>query len=241
MAGKQTTTNDSQVEENKNLENEDAQKQTDNTTGSNEFNVDSQNVNEQSTENANSSSEKTFTQEDVNRMMAREKEQGRNSVYNKLGIDPNDNDSIELIKAILSAKNGQVKDDSDNDEDTSSKNDEHLVELERRATIAEAKAEAMVMGVKPQFVDDVVTLASAKIAEQEGAEFKTVIGDLKQKYPLWFGTEEDSSNVGQRGTGSSINSDSGSKGSDAKEGIGKRLAAQRKPSTKKNFSYWGKN
>lgn len=184
--------------------------------------------------------EKTFTQDDVTRMMTREKKQGRNSVYNELGIDPEDTDSIELIKSIMSAKkqNSSSSDDGAN----AGANDEKVAELEHRAKMAEAKAEAMMLGVKPQFVDDVVTLAAAHLAEQgEGAEFKSVIGELKSKYPLWFGEDEDDKNAaGKSGTGSSINPDSGSNGSKKEDGIGKRLAAQRKPSGKK-FSYWGKN
>ena len=183
--------------------------------------------------------EKTFTQEDVNRMMTREKKQGRNSVYNELGIDPNDTKSIELIKTIIDAQKGQAQEAGDTGNVAEQQN-EQLAEAEHRAAVAEAKAEAMVLGVKPQFVDDVVTLATVRIAEQEGAEFKTIIGELKQKYPIWFGNvdDDDLSNAGQKGTGSSIKSDSGSNGSKKEEGLGKRLAAQRKPS-RKNFSYWG--
>lgn len=191
--------------------------------------------------------EKTFTQDDVNRMMTREKKQGRNSVYNELGIDPNDTDSIELVKSFMLAKkqSGQSGSTDYDDANAASQADsEKVAELEHRAKIAEAKAEAMMLGVKPQFVDDVVTLAAAHLAEQgEGAEFKTVIGELKSKYPLWFGTDEDDKNAaGKSGTGSSINPDSGSNGSKKEDGIGKRLAAQRKPSGNgKKFSYWGKN
>lgn len=186
---------------------------------------------------------KTFTQDDVNRMMTREKKQGRNSVYNELGIDPSDTDSIELIKSIMSAKK-QSTTGGDDAGTASQANDEKVAELEHRAKVAEAKAEAMMLGVKPQFVDDVVTLAAAHLAEQgDGAEFKSVIGELKSKYQLWFGEDEDDKNAaGKSGTGSSINPDSGSNGSKKDEGIGKRLAAQRKPSGNgKKFSYWGKN
>lgn len=180
--------------------------------------------------------EKTFTQSDVTRMMTREKRQGRNSVFNELGIDPNDSKSIAMVKALMesqrqSAQPAQPASDAVN---------EQLAEAERRARMAEAKAEAMMLGVKPQFVDDVVTLATVRLVEQgEGAEFKDVIGELKSRYPLWFGEDEDDkSATGKRGTGSSVNPDAGSKGSKEDEGIGKRLAAQRKPHRKQG-SYWG--
>lgn len=182
--------------------------------------------------------ERTFSQSDVSRMMAREKKQGRNSVYNELGIDPNDARSIELIKTLMGAQKAQGEQDATA---VAAEADQRLIEAENRALMAEAKVEAMELGVQPQFVDDVVTLAMARMAEQgEGAEFKTIIGEMKTKYSAWFtpsGDERDSK--GQKGTGSSIPPESGSNASKKDDGIGKRLAAQRKPS-KKNFSYWGK-
>lgn len=180
--------------------------------------------------------ERTFSQADVTRMMTREKRQGRNSVFNELGIDPNDSKSIAMVKALMESQRQSAQPAQPEGDSVS----EQLAEAERRARMAEAKAEAMMLGVKPQFVDDVVTLATVRLAEHgEGAEFKDVIGELKSRYPLWFGEDEDDKgSTGKRGTGSSINSDAGSKGSSKDEGIGKRLAAQRKPHRKQG-SYWG--
>ena len=187
-------------------------------------------------------SERTFSQNDVNRMMAREKKQGRNSVYNELGIDPNDTRSIELIKTLMGAQKAQDAQVDDVAATAATADaDQRVVEAENRAMIAEAKVEAMALGVQPQFVDDVVTLAMARMSEQgEGAEFKTIIGEMKTKYSAWFTpAADDKDSKGQKGTGSSIRSESGSNASKKDEGIGKRLAAQRKPN-RKNFSYWGK-
>ena len=196
--------------------------------------------NDDSQQSSNSNGGRTFTQDDVSRMMAREKKQGRNSVYNELGIDPDDTRTNELVKALTGSQK-KLDNTQQQESTTSVVNDElsqKLEEAEHRAIIAEAKAEAMMLGVKSQFVDDVVTLASAKIAES-GGDFKTIIGEMKTKYALWFSVDgDDKSKVGQKGTGSSINPDTGSNGSKNDEGIGKRLAAQRKSGTKKNFSYW---
>lgn len=180
--------------------------------------------------------ERTFSQADVTRMMTREKKQGRNSAFSELGIDPNDTKSIAMVKALMESQRQSAQPAQPESDAVS----EQLAEAERRARMAEAKAEAMMLGVKPQFVDDVVTLATVRLAEQgEGAEFKDVIGELKSRYPLWFGEDDDDkSATGKRGTGSSINPDAGSKGSKEDEGIGKRLAAQRKPHRKQG-SYWG--
>ena len=126
-------------------------------------------------------------------------------------------------------------------------NQNKMNEAEQRAQVAEAKAEAMMLGVKTQYVDDVVTLALAKMTED--SDLKTIIGEFKTKYPVWFGESSDDEDdkdkdkckgkTGQRGTGSSVkNSDKEKKGEE--KGLGARLAAQRKTSGKKS-SYWGNN
>ena len=179
--------------------------------------------------------QKTFTQRQVSAMMTREKKQGRNAAYNELGIDPNDTDTIEIIKAFATAQKQQKEESGEAD-------NEKVAAAEAKARNAEAKVQAMTMGVKPQFVDDVVTLANARADASDDADFKSIIGDMKQKYPDWFGASgDDKSQKGQRGTGASIPSSSGAGNNNPEEGIGKRLAAQRKSRSKKNFSYWGTN
>lgn len=185
---------------------------------------------------------KTFTQDQVNRMMTREKNQGRNAALKELGIDPKDTKAIAMVKALIDSQ----KTDEQKAAEKESENQTKMNEAEQRAQVAEAKAEAMMLGVKTQYVDDVVTLALAKMTED--SDLKTIIGEFKTKYPIWFGesSDEDGKNdkgkgkTGQRGTGSSVkNSDKEKKG-DENKGIGARLAAQRKSSGKKS-SYWGNN
>lgn len=186
---------------------------------------------------------KTFTQEQVNKMMTREKNQGRNAVYKELGIDPKDTKAVNMFKAFMASQ----KTDEQKKAEEESENQTKINEAEQRAAVAEAKAEAMMLGVKSQYVEDVVTLALAKMTDD--SDLKTIIGEFKTKYPVWFGeSEEDDSKkddngknkTGQKGTGSSVkNSDKEKKGEEDKKGIGARLAAQRKTSNKKS-SYWGK-
>lgn len=179
---------------------------------------------------------KTFTQEQVNKMMAREKNQGRAAALKELGIDPKDAKAVAMVKAIFASQRS-------NDEGSNVEN-EKVSEAERRALVAEAKAEAMMVGVQPQYVDDVVALALAKIGDDETADLKSVIGEYKTKYPMWFKVEDDKGSgdagkkTGQKGTGSSIKSNAGSnKDKDGGKGLGARLAAQRKSTIKS--SYWG--
>lgn len=199
---------------------------------------------------------KTFTQEQVNKMMAREKHQGANSVYKELGIDPKDTKAIGLVKALIASQK--------TDEQKAAEQSKALVEAQNKAALSEAKAEAMMMGVQPQFVEDAVTLAMAKMKNEEGSDIKTVLGELKTKYPVWFGkaagqddddkkdsksgakdkdkdkdkAKEEKKTVGQRGTGSTVKTNT-SKDEKEEKSLGARLAAKRR-SQNQHKSLWSR-
>lgn len=184
---------------------------------------------------------KTFTQDQVTKMMTREKNQGRNAAYKELGIDPKDTKMVNMFKAFIESQ----KTEDQKAAEKESENQTKLNEAEQRVMVAEAKAEAMMLGVKSQYVDDIVTLALAKMTED--SDLKTIIGEFKTKYPVWFGESEednkdkdkDTTKTGQKGTGSSVKSDKDKEKKGEAKGLGARLAAQRKSSNKKS-SYWGK-
>lgn len=176
------------------------------------------------------SEEKTFNQEQVNKMMAKEKNQGRNAVYNELGINPKDEEQIKAIKAYIESQ----KTDAQKATEKAMAEQAALKEAEDRVRIAEAKAEVMMLGIKTQFVDDAVTLALSKTSDDR--DIKSVLAEFKTKYPVWFETEEDKKKQA-KGTGSSLKNQSGKNGKGEEKGIGARLAAQRK-SSKTKSSYW---
>ena len=188
------------------------------------------------------SGERTFTQTQVTRMMTKEKNQGRNAVYNELGIDPKDAKMMSMLKAFVESQ----KTDEQMSVEAEANNQAKIVEAENRALVAEAKAEAMMQGVKSQYVEDVVVLVLSKLTDD--SDLKTIIGEFKAKYPIWFGmsgTDEDDGlaskgkgKVGQKGTGSSINHADKSKNEEGRKSLGSRLAAQRKSGSKK-ATYWG--
>lgn len=192
----------------------------------------------------NKSGGKMFTQEQVNKMMTREKNQGRSAVYKELGIDPKDEKTVAMVKALIESQKSDERKQLENEAQENAK----LAEANQRALVAEAKAEAMQLGVKAQYVDDIVTLALAKLTDD--SDMKTVIGEFKTKYPVWFGNEsgDEGANggkgkadnkggkTGMQGTGASISDQNSNKGG-AKKGLGARLAAQRKGSAS-NKSYW---
>lgn len=184
---------------------------------------------------------KVFTQEQVTKISTREKNQGRASALKEMGIDPKDTKMIAMIKAFVDSQ----KTDDQRAAEQQAEAQKQNAENERRLAIAEAKAEAMMQGVKPQYVDDIVTLALAKMSDD--SDLKTIIGEFKTKYPVWFGGSEEEEDdkskgkgkTGQRGTGSSVKTnDKEDKGNDKGKGMGARLAAQRKSGNSKS-SYWG--
>lgn len=234
------------AEENKNLENEELENEEvedQNDESGKDSNNDDDKAGKDSNKKDTSKSGKTFTQEQVNRMMTREKNQGRAAALKELGVDPKDSKMVAMVKALIESQ----KTDEQKTAEKEREEQEKQAENDRRVAVAEAKAEAMMMGVKSQYVEDAVALALTKVTDDNN-DIKTILGELKTKYPIWFGESSDDDDkegkkgkTGQKGTGSSIKSgDKGQKKGDEGKGLGARLAAQRKSSAKKS-SYWGKN
>ena len=221
-------------------ENEDVEDQDDNKDDSGKSGKDDKSGKDKGGDDKGKSG-KTFTQEQVNKMMTREKNQGRNAALKELGIDPKDSKMVAMVKALIESQ----KTDEQKAAEKDAENQAKANEAEQRAQVAEAKAEAMMMGIKTQYVDDAVILALAKMTED--SDLKTIIGEFKTKYPIWFSESEDDDDkknkeegkTGQKGTGSSIKTSKEDKGKEGK-GLGARLAAQRRNAGKKS-SYWGNN
>jgi len=188
------------------------------------------------------SSEKTFTQTQVNKMMTAEKNQGRAAALRALGIDPKDKGMMESVKNFISSQKSE--------EDKNSELEAQLAE--QTALVAVMKA-----GVKPQYADDAVALAMSK-ANRNGSSIDEAMSEYKQKYPEWFGLDGsddgdgsgDNGNEGDDkkskngagnkkfvGTGTTPPAGGKKQTENKQEGIGKRLAASRKKSTRKS-SYW---
>lgn len=178
---------------------------------------------------------KTFTQDEVNKLAAREKRQGVNSVYKQLGIDPKDKKAVAMFKAIVDSQKSEEQKRLENQNESNQK----IAEAEERAMKAEIKAELMVAGIQSQYVEDAMTLVTARISEDQDA--KTVISELKTKYSVWFKEAEeddkkDESTKKKDGTGSSFSSKN-NKGDKEDQSLGARLAAQRRVKNNKK-SYW---
>ena len=180
-----------------------------------------------------------FTQEEVTRMMAREKKQGRAALLRELGYE-DEKTAINASKSYNAWLEAQ-KSDEQKAADKESANNKALKEAQAKAELSEAKVEAMMLGCKPAYVDDVIALAVAK--KTDDGDFKTIIGDLKKKYPVWFGEssddeeekKEEKKKEGQKGTGGSVGKSKEKK--DGEQSLGTRLAAARRVKPDKK-SFW---
>lgn len=169
---------------------------------------------------------KTFTQEQVNGMMAAEKRSGRLALLKELGYEVKDgakaSDVIAQVKGILdSGKTQQQK-----DQEAREKAEGDLSAEQAKSKQLQAKIDAMTAGVKPDYVDDAIALLSPRVTDQK--PLSKLLEESKEKYPNWFGEAE-----GFKGTGGSTNPPRG-KGTNT-EGLGKRLAQANKPATKSSF------
>lgn len=182
----------------------------------------------------NDKGKKTFTQGELTKKFTREKRQGRRSAFRELGIDEKDTETIKAVKQFLSER----KTPEQVAAEAQAANDERIRAAEEKARRAEIKAEALALGAKPEYVDDVVTLVMNNMDEDE--EVKDVVSEYKTKYKTLFGsdTDDDSDDSrGKRGTGSSVES---TKRKTSKSSLGSRLAQARVKANGSASSLFGK-
>lgn len=166
---------------------------------------------------------KTFTQEEVNRMMAAEKRQGRASVLSELGYDPKDKEAIAKLKALIDGNKTEEQKKADKEQELTNA----AAEANRRAEVAERKLQALSSGCDPATVDDVMTLASSRVTEE--VDFAKALEQVKEKYPNFFGGNGGDSGTG-RGQGHKKHGEDNKPGS-----YGARLAANRSKPAKSPY------
>ena len=173
---------------------------------------------------------KTFTQEDVNALLKREKESAKKALLKELGVED-----------AKSAKEGlaKYKEILDKDKTAAEKAGEDLAaetkakqEAEKRALLAEAKVEVLSAGCKPEYLEDVITLALKKVSDDK--DLAAVVKEMKEesKYSAFFGGSD--SDSGDKGTGGGAGFKR-KEGSDKKGGLGSRLGAQSIHNTKNPY------
>lgn len=176
--------------------------------------------------------DKTFTQEQVNSMIAAEKRKNLSSVYKGLGFD-----SEEAAKAFVDKYKGE----EEKNKTDLAKAQERASQLEAEKSAEAAKAQdlqyrfdAMAEGCDAKSAADVVVLAKAKMSDDK--DFAAALKEVKDQYPAMFG-QTDNGNGG--GTGGGGTSPRQKLKSGDLSGIGKRLAEQRKQNnTTKDHDYF---
>lgn len=179
-------------------------------------------------EGTGNQSGKTFTQEDVNRLLKAEKESAKKALLKELGVEDakTAKEGLQKYKEILDKdKTEAEKAQGSLAEETKAKQ-----EAEKRALLAEAKVEVLSAGCKPEYLDDLITLAMGRVTEDK--DLAAVVKEMKEdsKYAAFFG--EGGSDSGDKGTGGG--SGFKKKGSDKMGDLGSRLGAAAKNTVKNN-------
>lgn len=183
--------------------------------------------NNQNNQQQNNQQQSTqYTQEQINTMMANEKRTARQALLKSLGIELKEGekyeDAIKRVKGTLDAGKTQAQRDAEAKAAAETAKDE----AEAKATKLEMKVAALAAGVNPDYLDDVIVLAQAKVSETNTVD--KVMEEFKTKYPAFF---KESS--GGSGTGSSTNPPR--KPPAGTEGLGQRLAKVNKPAAKSSY------
>ncbi len=168
---------------------------------------------------------KTYTQQQINSMMANEKRTARQALLKELGFEVNDDQSYQTTVTNIKKTLDAGKTQQQLDQEAKSKAEGEAKEANARAALAEMKVSALTAGVKPDRLDDMIILAQAKIAQGQKAD--QAFTDLKKNYPDAFGVESSG------GTGSHVNP-ANKTGNDG-ENRGTRLAKQSKTSVKSSY------
>lgn len=171
---------------------------------------------------------KTFTQAEVSAMMAKEKNQGRLAVLKELGVEDakTAKEGLSKYKEYLDSQ----KTDLEKAQGETAAEKTARLAAEQKAQLLENSLAAIKLGVKPDCVEDVMALATAKVSDTKS--FADVMAELKTKYPSFFG--EDASGSGgeaNKGTGGNVGS---KKSAGTASGLGARLGAQAKTGEQKS-------
>lgn len=219
--GGDTNMDNNQSTENQNQQGADNNQQ-------NQQNQDSNTGNQSQQENTGA---KTFTQDEVTAIGAREKNQGKSSILKMFGCADEKSAKAEA-EEFKKWKESQKTEEQKRDEAAQQLKDS-AAESEKRAQAAENKLTALTAGVTAESLDDALAIALLKVTEDKPLD--KVFEDMKKesRYSGFFG-EGGSSSAG--GTGSSADHSKGGQGGDAGN-LGKRLAQSRVAAsqTKSNF------
>lgn len=119
--------------------------------------------------------EKTFTQKDVNNLVARESKSAQEKLLKDLGIEDFEN-AKDGLKKFQEWQESQ-KTEAEKQAEALEKASAQLSEKEALISRLEAEKQALIQGVNADSIDDVILLAQAKVSEETTIEkaIETVI------------------------------------------------------------------
>ena len=179
--------------------------------------------------------EKTFPQSEVEKMLLREKNQGRSALLKELGIDPKNAATLGEIKQFVQSKKPEAQVEVEKQLEAQRKSQEY----EAKVFQAEAKAEILQAGINKEYLDDALALITAKCTDSDN--LMATVEAVKTKYPVWFSADNgktEEPHLGAKGTGSPLQAGSSGSGKKQPDNPGKRLGEQRKNSSVQS-SPWG--
>lgn len=185
-------------------------------------NSNQQNSNQNNQNSDGGAGEKTYTQAQVNVMLANEKRQGKQAILRALGIKDVNEGKSKMQQQQQT--NQQQLDEENQAAQLLSNARQAQINAEARAQAAERKLSVLKAGVRPEFVDDVVYIATGKATDAE--DFEEVVTAMKETHSFYF-VQDNNSNQNNNGTGGNTNFKKQQQQQEQAGALGKRLAEQR--------------
>lgn len=174
-----------------------------NTGGDQNQNTGAQNNTQQQQQQQNNiqGGQVQYTQTELDLLLAQKRVAAKNEFLKSIGFDGDEEGLKRTLERV-------IEEDEKNETELGKAKKElekvqrELAQVRSEKQAAESKLEALKLGAKPETVDDLVILASAKLPDK--GELSTVIKELKKTYPIYF--VEENQQGGEQG------GDNGTKG-----------------------------
>lgn len=172
---------------------------------------------------------KSYTQDQLNSMMANEKRTARQALLKELGFEYKDDKDyksvIKGIKETLDAGKTQAQRDAEAKKEAETQRDE----ANQKVALLETKISVLSEGANPEYLEDLITLVSGRVSQ--GKELKEAIKEVKERHPSLFKSPQEG--AGNGGTGSPLNPPK--KPNEGSDSLGKRLAKNNRPVSKSSY------
>lgn len=181
----------------------------------------------------NNPGEKTFTQTQVNNMMAKEKNEGKRSMLKSLGFNSEDDakNAMKLFNAMMDSQ----KSTEEKSKEEIEKINKEKESSELRALNAENKLSCFEAGVAKDCINDVLAIASTKMTD--GKTLDKVLEEMKKdnRYSVFFDDTKGNNKGGTGGDpGHNNNSFLGNAGDYGKR-LGQSNTSKKTEGNKSNF------